>query len=203
MFPLVEELSRSLGTFSSPGLLPLVPRSNGFFWFVFVFSFVYSILCALSVRSRFSVIDIMRGKAWRTVRLIITRWELSELIVLLDITCIVVVVKYKDENSDKTPPRQLPLIASHNKCFTGCVNCNSYFSTVKLFGDVCYHCNRVIEGDGECQHNKTHIQQYLCQMLNIHFLCFLCDPSVVSALNKAWCVSCFSCSTCNTKLTLK
>ena len=34
------------------------------------------------------------------------------------------------------------------------------------------------------------------------------DPSllvsaVVSALNKAWCVSCFSCSTCNTKLTLK
>ena len=26
---------------------------------------------------------------------------------------------------------------------------------------------------------------------------------VVSALNKAWCVSCFACSTCNTKLTLK
>ncbi|KAK7807801.1 hypothetical protein U0070_000116 [Myodes glareolus] len=27
--------------------------------------------------------------------------------------------------------------------------------------------------------------------------------NVVSALNKAWCVSCFACSTCNTKLTLK
>lgn len=27
--------------------------------------------------------------------------------------------------------------------------------------------------------------------------------SVVSALNKAWCVNCFACSTCNTKLTLK
>ncbi|KAI4830275.1 hypothetical protein KUCAC02_001919 [Chaenocephalus aceratus] len=29
------------------------------------------------------------------------------------------------------------------------------------------------------------------------------EGDVVSALNKAWCVSCFSCSTCNTKLTLK
>lgn len=27
--------------------------------------------------------------------------------------------------------------------------------------------------------------------------------TVVSALNKAWCVNCFSCSTCNSKLTLK
>ncbi|XP_016859958.1 LIM and senescent cell antigen-like-containing domain protein 2 isoform X8 [Homo sapiens] len=43
----------------------------------------------------------------------------------------------------------------------------------QLFGDVCYNCSHVIEGD------------------------------VVSALNKAWCVSCFSCSTCNSKLTLK
>ncbi|KAK2109193.1 LIM and senescent cell antigen-like-containing domain protein 2 [Saguinus oedipus] len=43
----------------------------------------------------------------------------------------------------------------------------------QLFGDVCYHCSHVIEGD------------------------------VVSALNKAWCVSCFSCSTCNSRLTLK
>ncbi|KAK2490399.1 hypothetical protein MC885_007472 [Smutsia gigantea] len=42
-----------------------------------------------------------------------------------------------------------------------------------LFGDVCYNCSHVIEGD------------------------------VVSALNKAWCVNCFSCSTCNSKLTLK
>ncbi|KAL0624710.1 LIM and senescent cell antigen-like-containing domain protein 2 [Plecturocebus cupreus] len=43
----------------------------------------------------------------------------------------------------------------------------------QLFGDVCYNCSHVIEGD------------------------------VVSALNKAWCVSCFSCSTCNSRLTLK
>ncbi|XP_071002637.1 LIM and senescent cell antigen-like-containing domain protein 1 isoform X14 [Oncorhynchus clarkii lewisi] len=49
--------------------------------------------------------------------------------------------------------------------------CEKHFNM--LFGDVCYHCNRVIEGD------------------------------VVSALNKAWCVNCFACSTCNTKLTLK
>lgn len=43
----------------------------------------------------------------------------------------------------------------------------------QLFGDVCYNCSHVIEGD------------------------------VVSALSKAWCVNCFSCSTCNMKLTLK
>lgn len=43
----------------------------------------------------------------------------------------------------------------------------------QLFGDVCYNCSHVIEGD------------------------------VVSALCKAWCVNCFSCSTCNMKLTLK
>ncbi|XP_043995720.1 LIM and senescent cell antigen-like-containing domain protein 1 isoform X1 [Gambusia affinis] len=52
----------------------------------------------------------------------------------------------------------------------GLAYCETHYN--QLFGDVCYHCNRVIEGD------------------------------VVSALNKAWCVSCFSCSTCNTKLTL-
>ncbi|XP_078738727.1 LIM and senescent cell antigen-like-containing domain protein 1 [Lampetra fluviatilis] len=43
----------------------------------------------------------------------------------------------------------------------------------QMFGDVCYHCNHVIGGD------------------------------VVSALNKAWCISCFCCSTCSTRLTLK
>ncbi|TWW67897.1 LIM and senescent cell antigen-like-containing domain protein 1 [Takifugu flavidus] len=53
----------------------------------------------------------------------------------------------------------------------GLAYCETHYN--QLFGDVCYHCNRVIEGD------------------------------VVSALNKAWCVTCFSCSTCNTKLTLK
>ncbi|KAI3377534.1 hypothetical protein L3Q82_008701 [Scortum barcoo] len=53
----------------------------------------------------------------------------------------------------------------------GLAYCETHYN--QLFGDVCYHCNRVIEGD------------------------------VVSALNKAWCVNCFSCSTCNTKLTLK
>ncbi|CAB1327436.1 unnamed protein product [Coregonus sp. 'balchen'] len=53
----------------------------------------------------------------------------------------------------------------------GLAYCETHYN--QLFGDVCYHCNRVIEGD------------------------------VVSALNKAWCVNCFSCATCNTKLTLK
>ncbi|XP_078078114.1 LIM and senescent cell antigen-like-containing domain protein 1 isoform X3 [Mustelus asterias] len=53
----------------------------------------------------------------------------------------------------------------------GLAYCETHYN--QLFGDVCYHCNRVIEGD------------------------------VVSALNKAWCVNCFACSTCNTKLTLK
>ncbi|XP_019384025.1 PREDICTED: LIM and senescent cell antigen-like-containing domain protein 2 [Crocodylus porosus] len=53
----------------------------------------------------------------------------------------------------------------------GLAYCETHYN--QLFGDVCFHCNRVIEGD------------------------------VVSALNKAWCVNCFSCSTCNTKLTLK
>nr|KAF6450409.1 LIM zinc finger domain containing 2 [Molossus molossus] len=43
----------------------------------------------------------------------------------------------------------------------------------QLFGDVCYSCSHVIEGD------------------------------VVSALNKAWCVHCFCCSACNGKLALK
>ncbi|XP_055254771.1 LIM and senescent cell antigen-like-containing domain protein 1 [Moschus berezovskii] len=47
------------------------------------------------------------------------------------------------------------------------------YREIQLFGDVCFHCNRVIEGD------------------------------VVSALNKAWCVHCFACSTCSAKLTLK
>ncbi|KAF4799926.1 LIM and senescent cell antigen-like-containing domain protein 1 [Turdus rufiventris] len=53
----------------------------------------------------------------------------------------------------------------------GLAYCETHYN--QLFGDVCFHCNRVIEGD------------------------------VVSALNKAWCVNCFACSTCNTKLTLK
>ncbi|KAK2519476.1 Lims1 [Columba guinea] len=53
----------------------------------------------------------------------------------------------------------------------GLAYCETHYN--QLFGDVCFHCNRVIEGD------------------------------VVSALNKAWCVHCFACSTCNTKLTLK
>uniref|UniRef100_A0A8C4NMP8 LIM and senescent cell antigen-like-containing domain protein 2 n=2 Tax=Myxinidae TaxID=7762 RepID=A0A8C4NMP8_EPTBU len=53
----------------------------------------------------------------------------------------------------------------------GLAYCENHYN--QLFGDVCYLCNKVIEGD------------------------------VVSALNKAWCVGCFSCSTCNSKLTLK
>ncbi|XP_052004960.1 LIM and senescent cell antigen-like-containing domain protein 2 [Xyrauchen texanus] len=53
----------------------------------------------------------------------------------------------------------------------GLAYCETHYN--QLFGECCYHCNRVIEGD------------------------------VVSALNKAWCVNCFTCSTCNSKLTLK
>ncbi|XP_075793560.1 LIM and senescent cell antigen-like-containing domain protein 2 isoform X5 [Pelodiscus sinensis] len=53
----------------------------------------------------------------------------------------------------------------------GLAYCETHYN--QLFGDVCYSCSHVIEGD------------------------------VVSALNKAWCVNCFSCSTCNVKLTLK
>uniref|UniRef100_A0A8C2RUV2 LIM and senescent cell antigen-like-containing domain protein 1 n=1 Tax=Capra hircus TaxID=9925 RepID=A0A8C2RUV2_CAPHI len=53
----------------------------------------------------------------------------------------------------------------------GLAYCETHYN--QLFGDVCFHCNRVIEGD------------------------------VVSALNKAWCVHCFACSTCSAKLTLK
>ncbi|XP_066881898.1 LIM and senescent cell antigen-like-containing domain protein 2 isoform X2 [Kogia breviceps] len=53
----------------------------------------------------------------------------------------------------------------------GLAYCETHYN--QLFGDVCYTCSHVIEGD------------------------------VVSALNKAWCVHCFSCSTCNSRLTLK
>ncbi|TRY91700.1 hypothetical protein DNTS_003340 [Danionella cerebrum] len=53
----------------------------------------------------------------------------------------------------------------------GLAYCETHYN--QLFGDVCFRCNRVIEGE------------------------------VVSAINKAWCVRCFSCSTCNAKLTLK
>ncbi|KAM7105531.1 LIM and senescent cell antigen-like-containing domain protein 2 isoform 2-T2 [Molossus nigricans] len=53
----------------------------------------------------------------------------------------------------------------------GLAYCETHYS--QLFGDVCYSCSHVIEGD------------------------------VVSALNKAWCVHCFCCSACNGKLALK
>jgi len=53
----------------------------------------------------------------------------------------------------------------------GLAYCEVHFN--QLFGDVCYQCNEVIDGD------------------------------VVSALNKSWCVNCFQCTCCNTKLTLK
>lgn len=53
----------------------------------------------------------------------------------------------------------------------GLAYCETHYN--QLFGDVCYNCSHVIEGD------------------------------VVSALSKAWCVNCFSCSACNMKLTLK
>uniref|UniRef100_A0A8C8R615 LIM zinc-binding domain-containing protein n=1 Tax=Pelusios castaneus TaxID=367368 RepID=A0A8C8R615_9SAUR len=72
-----------------------------------------------------------------------------------------------------------PLIFKNDPYHPDHFNCANFKKKIifslhsQLFGDVCFHCNRVIEGD------------------------------VVSALNKAWCVNCFACSTCNTKLTLK
>lgn len=45
------------------------------------------------------------------------------------------------------------------------------------------------------------LQSYDCKL--VQHLMWLFFSSVVSALNKAWCVNCFACSTCNTKLTLK
>ncbi|XP_039250060.2 LIM and senescent cell antigen-like-containing domain protein 1 isoform X1 [Styela clava] len=53
----------------------------------------------------------------------------------------------------------------------GLAYCETHFN--QLFGDICYHCNGVIDGD------------------------------VVAALNKSWCVDHFQCTCCNTKLTLK
>lgn len=89
-----------------------------------------------------------------------------------------------------------------------CVTC-----VLQLFGDVCFHCNRVIEGDGETAWYKHfNTVQHLCYLYNdlriytgdshVRSTLLFC-LSVVSALNKAWCVKCFSCSTCNSKLTLK
>ncbi|XP_053352599.1 LIM and senescent cell antigen-like-containing domain protein 2 [Clarias gariepinus] len=53
----------------------------------------------------------------------------------------------------------------------GLAYCETHYNL--LFGDVCHHCNRVIEGE------------------------------VISALNKSWCINCFACSTCSSKLSLK
>ncbi|KAL4608858.1 LIM and senescent cell antigen-like-containing domain protein 1 [Arapaima gigas] len=104
----------------------------------------------------------------------------------------------------------------------GLAYCETHYN--QLFGDVCYHCNRVIEGDGEIIINpynhsiliSRELSVYCCrlqrlpllQMVRVKSFCeinlnlYVC-PLVVSALNKAWCVNCFACSTCNTKLTLK
>uniref|UniRef100_UPI00358EFBAB LIM and senescent cell antigen-like-containing domain protein 1 isoform X2 n=1 Tax=Myxine glutinosa TaxID=7769 RepID=UPI00358EFBAB len=53
----------------------------------------------------------------------------------------------------------------------GLAYCEIHYN--QLYGDICFHCNHVIDGD------------------------------VVSALSKAWCVGCFCCSTCNAHLNLK
>lgn len=46
------------------------------------------------------------------------------------------------------------------------------------------------------------LDQCCVRLSGLKIQIFFCS-SVVSALNKAWCVNCFACSTCNTKLTLK
>ncbi|XP_066137145.1 LIM and senescent cell antigen-like-containing domain protein 2 isoform X3 [Saccopteryx bilineata] len=103
----------------------------------------------------------------------------------------------------------------------GLAYCETHYN--QLFGDVCYSCSHVIEGDGKAllscaPPSPTHLPccplglrvLQLCAQLGVQLAgerptelhaSLLC--TVVSALSKAWCVSCFSCSTCNSKLTLK
>ncbi|XP_078183158.1 LIM and senescent cell antigen-like-containing domain protein 2 isoform X8 [Callithrix jacchus] len=109
-------------------------------------------LSAPSVRSHSWDTGTMRRRAWPTVRPTTTRaWEMPE------------------RGFVGRPVRR------HDGPGWG-VTAGSRSDSLlgpQLFGDVCYNCSHVIEGD------------------------------VVSALNKAWCVNCFSCSTCNSRLTLK
>lgn len=53
--------------------------------------------------------------------------------------------------------------------------------------------------DGNVYHYPMWLRFFMCLFIYLFIFVF----SVVSALNKAWCVNCFACSTCNTKLTLK
>ncbi|KAM9085190.1 LIM and senescent cell antigen-like-containing domain protein 2 isoform 1-T1 [Megaptera novaeangliae] len=108
----------------------------------------------------------------------------------------------------------------------GLAYCETHYN--QLFGDVCYTCSHVIEGDGKAPLSPCPLpapgpvppRSLGCGSCS-------CAPSwpslgtagpvaglagalsphlprtVVSALNKAWCVHCFSCSTCNSRLTLK
>lgn len=116
----------------------------------------------------------------------------------------------------------------------GGMNASSLFKPLlcpQLFGDVCYTCSHVIEGDGEAPHPPPRpcadflpqpLSPALSGLVGLAAVCpaappcaqgalwLTCGvtepasaPTVVSALNKAWCVHCFSCSTCNSRLTLK
>ncbi|EFB18322.1 hypothetical protein PANDA_017564 [Ailuropoda melanoleuca] len=91
----------------------------------------------------------------------------------------------------------------------GLAYCETHYN--QLFGDVCYNCSHVIEGDGKAplSLSLTPLAR-ACPpcgvwVLQLQGLLSLPAPplTVVSALNKAWCVPCFSCSACNSKLTLK
>lgn len=113
-----------------------------------------------------------------------------------------------------------------DRCCARITNFVSHLCSTQLFGDVCYHCNRVIEGDGEQKNiintiKLIHLNEKKTLSVTGSNHCVIvcvCSPDVnqtyfqaifflfllvVSALNKAWCVNCFACSTCNSKLTLK
>ncbi|XP_078736328.1 LIM and senescent cell antigen-like-containing domain protein 1 [Lampetra fluviatilis] len=64
-----------------------------------------------------------------------------------------------------------PFLGHRHMERNGLAYCETHYN--QLFGDICFHCNRVVEGD------------------------------VLSALNKTWCVSCFCCSACHAKLSAK
>ncbi|XP_035991599.1 LIM and senescent cell antigen-like-containing domain protein 1 [Fundulus heteroclitus] len=106
------------------------------------------------------------GKQWHVEHLIIVTVRWPPIKVPLPLCKIIVSLQHF-----VCAKCEKPFLAHRHYERKGLAYCETHYN--QLFGDVCYHCNRVIEGD------------------------------VVSALNKAWCVSCFSCSTYNTKLTLK
>lgn len=144
------------------------------------FVFVYSILCVPSVRSLFLVIATMRGKGWLTARLIITRW---------DEKWIRLATKRQTSKLEIYFKKPFFLYSAFWGCVLSLQPCDWrrwWVSVSLLFSGTVF----------------SHLDK-LCEDTTLEYINDFLFSSVVSALNKAWCVSCFSCSTCNTKLTLK